>query len=214
MSAPAQPPSPVDYGLLDFAMPEPSAPRERPSLSDLSLINSDELAEKSPAAPPAPSGEPVVEPEDEPSIGGDLTLIMPDAADTEAAEPPAADDVPLMDLSLPAPGEAMASITGTPAAASPTIDFLELDDDAMPERGNEDVVDPSIEQPVDESQFVTTPTPAAAPRPSTIQAERSVEMLRRASTRRRTITQGAGSSPRRCSRRVDRRGAARARERR
>jgi tetratricopeptide (TPR) repeat protein len=178
MSAPVQPSSPADYGLLDFAMPEPSAPRPRPSLTDLPLVNSDELAGSVPPTPPAPAPEPADEPEDEPSIGGDLTLIMPDAADSEAAEPPALDDVPLMDLSLPTPGEAMASITGTPAAAGPTIDFLELDDDAMPERGNEDVVDPALEQPVDESQFTTIPTPAPAPRTATIQAERSVEVLR------------------------------------
>ena len=48
----------------------------------------------------------------------------------------------------------------------------------MPERGNEDTVDPSIEQPVDETQFVVTPTPAEAPRPHTIEAEHTVEMLR------------------------------------
>jgi tetratricopeptide (TPR) repeat protein len=173
VSVPAQP-SPADYGLLDFTLPEPAEPRARPSLSDLPLINSDELAGASPAAVP----EPDAEPEDEPSIGGDLRLIMPDVADGESVEPPALDDVPLMDLSLPTPGEAMASITGTPPAATPTIDFLELDDDAMPERGNEDVVDPALEQPLDESQFVATPTPAAAPRTATIQAERSVEMLR------------------------------------
>jgi len=174
MSAPAQPSSPDEYGLLDFAMPEPSAPRPRPSLSDLPLINSDELAG---ASSPATPGS-IDESEDEPSIGGDLALIMPDAAEEATSEGAAPDDVPLMDLSLPTPGEAMASINGTPAAATPTIDFLELDDDAMPERGNEDVVDPALEQPVDESQFVATPTPVAAPRTATIQAERSVEMLR------------------------------------
>jgi tetratricopeptide (TPR) repeat protein len=83
-----------------------------------------------------------------------------------------------MDLSLPTPGEAMASITGSPADAAPTIDFLELQDSAMPERGNEDVVDPTIEQPVDESQFVSIATPVEVPRPATLEAEHTVEMLR------------------------------------
>ena len=83
-----------------------------------------------------------------------------------------------MDLSLPTPGEAMASITGTPAASAPTIDFLELQDSAMPERGNVNRVDPALEQPGDESAFVATPTPVSAPRNATIQAERSVELLR------------------------------------
>jgi tetratricopeptide (TPR) repeat protein len=103
---------------------------------------------------------------------------MPEESEPESAAPPALDDIPLMDLSLPTPGEAMASVTGTPEAEGPTIDFLELEDSAMPERGNEDTVDPSIEQPVDESQFVTTATPAEAPRPHTIEAEHTVEMLR------------------------------------
>jgi len=105
---------------------------------------------------------------------------MPDEAEAEAASarPPALDDIPLMDLTLPTPGEAMASITGAPTSEGPSIDFLELQESAMPERGNENRVDPALEQPVDESQFVTTPTPAPAPRSATIQAERSVELLR------------------------------------
>ena len=175
MSTPAQEETASEEELLDLAMPAASSPSARPSLSDLPLIeaNADERRRE-----PAPTFASEALPDDEGSIGGDLTLIMPDESSTDATEAPEPDDIPLMDLSLPTPGEAMASISGTPASASPTIDFLELDDAAMPERGNEDVIDPAIEQPVDESQFVVTPTPTAAPRPATIEAEHTVEMLR------------------------------------
>jgi tetratricopeptide (TPR) repeat protein len=177
-AVPAQPAARAEEELLDFDMPEPGAstleePR-RPSLSDLPLI----ADAREPAPPRASASASHRAIEEEPSIGGDLPLIMPDAAEPEPARTPALDDIPLMDLKLPTPGEAMASVTGSPPAAGPTIDFLELDDDAMPERGNANRVDPAIEQPVDESQFVSIPTPAAAPRTATIQAERSVELLR------------------------------------
>ena len=175
MSAPVQPPSAQDDTLLDFTMPEQRAPKARPSLGDLPLIPEDVVEERREPTPAA-SAEPIEE--EEPSIGGDLPLIMPEPLEPAPAAPPALDDIPLMDLSLPAPGEAMASISGTPEPVGPTIDFLELEDSAMPERGNEDTVDPSIEQPVDESQFIVTPTPAEAPRPHTIEAEHTVEMLR------------------------------------
>jgi tetratricopeptide (TPR) repeat protein len=175
MSAPTQPPPAPDEALLDFTLPEPSAPPARPSLSDLPLIPADEIKEPPRATRPESAAQPAEE--DEPSIGGDLPFIMPDPMPAASVEPPALDDIPLMDLSLPAPGEAMASISGPDADASPTIDFLELEDAAMPVRGNDDVVDPSIEQPVDESQFVSVPTPAEAPRPATLEAEHTVEML-------------------------------------
>ena len=176
-SVPSQPASAPNDALLDFTMPEPKAPRPRPSLSELPLIAEDVVPEPPPREPtPAMSREPIEE--DEPSIGGDLPLIMPEPLESERPARAALDDIPLMDLSLPAPGEAMASITGTPEPAGPKIEFLELEDSAMPERGNEDTVDPSLEQPVDESQFVVTPTPAEAPRPHTIEAEHTVEMLR------------------------------------
>jgi tetratricopeptide (TPR) repeat protein len=173
--------APPGADLIDFEMPEPGAstleePR-RPSLGDLPLID---------AAPAAGPGEVARAFGDDPasdeeqSIGGDLPLIMPDAEEPEAepANPPALDDIPLMDLSLPTPGEAMASIKSTPAAAGPTIDFLELADSGMPERGNANRVDPVLEQSGVEERFVATPTPVAAPRNATIQAERSVELLR------------------------------------
>ncbi|PYP77320.1 MAG: hypothetical protein DMD35_15380 [Gemmatimonadetes bacterium] len=175
VSTQAEPAPAADEELLDFSMPEPRASRPRPSLSDLPLVDEDAGEEEPRQATPA-AAEP--DEEDEPSIGGDLPLIMPDTPTSASAESHALDDIPLLDLSLPTPGEAMASITDTPASAGPTIDFLELEDAAMPVRGNEDVVDPTIEQPVDESQFVAMPTPPAAPRNATIQAERSVEMLK------------------------------------
>ena len=172
MSVPEQPASVADDTMLDFTLPEPKELLSQPSLSDLPLIADDDAEVEARDAAQEPADQ------DEPSIGGDLLFITPDATPAESAEPPALDDIPLMDLSLPAPGEAMASITNAPADASPTIDFLELEDAAMPERGNEDVVDPAIEQPVDESQFVATPTPAEAPHPATLEAEHTVEMLR------------------------------------
>ncbi|MFL5618228.1 MAG: tetratricopeptide repeat protein [Gemmatimonadaceae bacterium] len=177
MSAPAQPTSAPQEALLDFTLPEPSDSPVRPSLNDLPLLAPDDIEE--PPRAPTPATATDRDEEDEPSIGGDLPFITPDETPTQPAEPPALEDIPLMDLSLPAPGEAMASITGPAADASPTIDFLELEDAAMPERGNEDTVDPAIEQPVDQSQFVSIPTPAAAPHPATLEAEHTVEMLQR-----------------------------------
>jgi tetratricopeptide (TPR) repeat protein len=175
-TSPAQAESPLSDALLDFDLPEPSEPLSSPSLSDLPLIAADETIDAESAFAPAPEAEPVDE--EEPSIGGDLQFIVSEDTAAEPESPAVEDDIPLMDLSLPTPGEAMARITGTPADAGPTIDFLELPDAAMPERGNEDVVDPALEQPVDESQFVSIPTPAAAPRPATLEAEHTVEMLR------------------------------------
>jgi tetratricopeptide (TPR) repeat protein len=177
MSAPAQPAPQEAPPLLDFEMPEPGAatleaPLEappNPSLSDLPVVDA------APLAAPTFAGEPPVD--EEPSIGGDLPLIMPEDVEPAPAEQSSV-DIPLMDIALPTPGEAMASVTGSPTSEGPTIDFLELQDAAMPEHGNENRVDPAIEQPVDESQFVATPTPTAAPRSATMEAERSVEMLR------------------------------------
>jgi len=175
VQVPAQPGSVPNDALPDFDLPEPSELLSRPSLSDLPLIAEDEAAsEADESTDAAPLGE--EEEAEESSIGGDLQFITPDDAAGDSPAP-ALNDVPLMDLSLPTPGEAMASITGSSADSSSTIDFLELQDAAMPERGNDDVIDPAIEQPVDESQFVSTPTPVAAPRPATLEAEHTVEML-------------------------------------
>jgi tetratricopeptide (TPR) repeat protein len=171
LSSPA--PDDAQAGLLDFSMPEPSAEQRRRSLTDLPMIADDDVAtEPEPVSAPSSAGDR----DDEGSIGGDLTLIMPEEEEAPAEEDVPA-DIPLMDLSLPTPGEAMASISGAPAAGSATIDFLELDDDAMPERGNANRVDPSVEQPVDRDLITTMPTPVAAPRNSTLMAERSVELL-------------------------------------
>ena len=164
--------TPID-ALPEFDLPEPTELLSRPSSSDLPLVADDEAASEVVEPLEASSYAPPVEAE-ESSIGGDLEFITPDDA---AEDSPALDDLPLMDLSLPTPGEAMQSITGGSADSSSTIDFLELQDAAMPERGNEDVIDPTIEQPVDESQFATMPTPVAAPRPATLEAEHTVEML-------------------------------------
>ena len=164
--------TPID-ALPEFDLPEPTELLSRPSSSDLPLVADDEAASEVVEPLEASSYASPVEAE-ESSIGGDLEFITPDDA---AEDSPALDDVPLMDLSLPTPGEAMQSITGGSADSSSTIDFLELQDAAMPERGNEDVIDPTIEQPVDESQFATMPTPVAAPRPATLEAEHTVEML-------------------------------------
>jgi tetratricopeptide (TPR) repeat protein len=174
-ASPAQAADPND-ALLDLTLPEPSGPPSRPSLSDLPLIPGDDTEDLARTARHASTTE--AADVDEPSIGGDLQFIAAEDTPADSAVAPAENDIPLMDLSLPTPGEAMASITGNPTETGPTIDFLELEDAAMPQRGNEDVVDPTIEQPVDESQFVSIPTPVAAPRPATLEAEHTVEMLR------------------------------------
>jgi tetratricopeptide (TPR) repeat protein len=170
------PRSVMNEGLLELDADLPSEPSSRSSLSDIPLITGDDTEDLARAVEHASPTEQIDE--DESPIGGDLPFIAADDTPAEPTAIPAPDDIPLMDLSLPTPGEAMASITGSPADAAPTIDFLELQDSAMPERGNEDVVDPTIEQPVDESQFVSIATPVEVPRPATLEAEHTVEMLR------------------------------------
>ena len=202
LASPAQPA--VEPELLDFTMPDGAPAERRDSRDDLPMLDEDALA---PRGSTSSSRELEIDlVEDEPAIGGALELIMPD-------EEPAADgsdalaDIPLMDLSLPTPGEAMDSITGS-AAGSPTIDFLELaeqgtsdDADAAIERRSESIFgsESEIELPSDaftrddrvsspgeafDAGLVSagdsdgaTPTPAAARRSSTIMAEQSVELL-------------------------------------
>jgi tetratricopeptide (TPR) repeat protein len=179
LEAPAQPASVPNDALPEFDLPEPSELLSRPSVSDLPLIAEIDAASDAdvPGEPSSHASFTDEEEEEEASIGGDLQFITPDDAAADSSAAPALEDVPLMDLSLPTPGEAMASISGSSADSSSTIDFLELQDAAMPERGNDDVTDPTIEQPVDESQFVSVPTPVAAPHPATLEAEHTVEML-------------------------------------
>jgi len=144
--------------LIDFSVPEPDAGQPHASLADLPLI-----------------AEPALE--EEPSIGGDLPLIMPD--EEPAPTPDALADIPLMDLSLPTPGEAMRSIDATAAATTPAIDFLELDDSGLPEGGAAaDAPTPTLSQSGDFEAISSVPTPPAARPSHTLEAEHSVELLK------------------------------------
>jgi len=187
---------PVDGGeLLDFSMPgAPSARRD--SHADLPLLDDEALH---PADVAAGGGDLEIDlGEDEGPIGGDLQLIMPDAEGGADDSGDALADIPLMDLSLPTPGEAMQSITGS-AASSPSIDFLDLsepetatsaqtdsDTGAFSLQDAESFVDDTFvlgdeSDAGDESDGIdangATPTPPAARRSSTMMAEHSVELL-------------------------------------
>jgi len=170
-AAPEPPAEPVP-DLIDFAMPEPDAGQPVSSVRDLPFITEPEIGQ-----PNAIASSSALEPEleEEPSIGGDLPLIMPD--DEPASTPPdALADIPLMDLSLPTPGEAMASIDET--ASTPVIDFLELQDSGLPQTGA------AVRPPAPElsttggfDAISGVPTPPAARPSHTIEAEHSVELL-------------------------------------
>ena len=156
--APEPAPEPI-ADLIDFSVPEPDAGQPHASLADLPLIAEPEL-------------------EQEPSIGGDLPLIMPEEEPASAAQDALA-DIPLMDLSLPTPGEAMRSIDATAAASTPTIDFLELEDSGLPESGAApDAPAPTVSQTGDLEAVSSVPTPPAARPSHTLEAEHSVELLK------------------------------------
>ncbi|MEO5932244.1 MAG: TonB-dependent receptor [Duganella sp.] len=182
-----------DAELLDFSIADVPVPERRDSRDDLPMLD-DETLDVSSA-----TDEIAIDlGEDESSIGGDLELIMPEADERAADGAAALADIPLMDFSLPTPGEAMASITGD-VEQSPSLDFLDLSEPATsanrPESifGTESELDlPSDAFSQDESigdddafalatdsldDSGATPTPPAARRSSTMIAEQSVELL-------------------------------------
>jgi tetratricopeptide (TPR) repeat protein len=192
LGSPAHPSG--DAELLDFSMPDSSRATRRDSQDELPLLDDDALertaAEANDLA--ADLGR------DDDSIGGDLELIMPDADDESAGSGDALADIPLMDLSLPTPGEAMESITG----ASRAIDFLELADAGAEDatggaesesifaseadielpsgafaRVDDRAVDDGDDSASAENADAMMATPPAARRSSTMMAEQSVELL-------------------------------------
>ncbi|MEO8561390.1 MAG: tetratricopeptide repeat protein [bacterium] len=181
-----------DPALLDFSMPDSSRATRRDSQDELPLLD-DEAIETSSAE----RDFTIDASEDDGTIGGDLELIMPDAEDEAAGDRDALADIPLMDLSLPTPGEAMESITGASAA----IDFLDLAEQgaagvARAEPESIFATEADIGLPsgaferihdadgADDDAAVTTDerdaamaTPTMARRSSTLMAEQSVELL-------------------------------------
>jgi tetratricopeptide (TPR) repeat protein len=131
---------------------EDSGHHGRGSLLGLPLL-ADEQGEAPSAAP-------------EEDIGGDLQFIMPDGTPARGSEVQAdpLDDLPLMDLDLPVPGEAQASITGEPAGTSLEFEITEPD-----EQEDEFVLDD-----VEEDDEPALP---AARRQSTVIAEQDVDLL-------------------------------------
>ncbi|HEX7981773.1 MAG TPA: tetratricopeptide repeat protein [Gemmatimonadaceae bacterium] len=162
--------------LVDFAMPEPRAGQPVASVADLPFILEPEIAAPAPVASSPRGGEPELE--EEPSIGGDLPLIMPEE-EPASAQPDALADIPLMDLSLPTPGEAMASIKGVPVDSGPAIDFLDVDD-LVSAKSEEppSASAPAVSKTGDFEAISGIPTPPAARPSHTIEAEHSVELLK------------------------------------
>ena len=200
LAAPPAAPDSLGDDLLEFDMPPAtSAPRtSRPSLHDLPMLVDEEGAEDTPATdstsqefelPMLVDGaghEPAVD--DGGSIGGDLQLIMPDDADAPPPAPrasrrvvAASDDLPLMDLELPA-----ADVTREPPPSlrdSGALEIVDLDDDVVvpPARRSSTGmeipdVDSALSRETDPS-LVSIPTPPMARRPSTMMAAQSVELL-------------------------------------
>jgi len=161
--------------LIDFTMPEPDAGQPEASRAELPFLTEPDFGRTTPiASSAAPLDADLL---DEPSIGGDLPLIMPDD-EPESATPDALADIPLMDLSLPTPGEAMASIDATASGSGPVIDFLELDDSASaPGSAASGTPTPAFSQTGDYEATSGVPTPPAALPNHTIEAEHSVELL-------------------------------------
>jgi tetratricopeptide (TPR) repeat protein len=99
------------------------------------------------------------EEEDGATIGGELELIMPETVESPiVALPPAEsfDDIPLLDIDLPHPGEALASL-------DEAVDEAERDESTI--------------EFADE-ELATFPTPPPARRQSTVIAVHDVELLR------------------------------------
>jgi tetratricopeptide (TPR) repeat protein len=177
LATPSQPEPPAEpvADLIDFTVPEPDAGQPVASAAELPFITEPDFGRSTPISSSAPA-EPELE--DELSIGGDLPLIMPEE-EPASSTPDALADIPLMDLSLPTPGEAMASIDATASGSAPVIDFLELDDSALstsetPSRPPT----PAFSQTGDFEAVSGVPTPPAALPNHTIEAEHSVALLR------------------------------------
>ena len=157
--APAAPAADLDFGEIDlsptpFEEAEPGASRgSSPSLMGLPLLADEDGL--------SASGSSNVIPEDESAtIGGDLELIMPDTVETSATH--VYDDIPLLDIQLPHPGEATASVE-----EAATID------DVAPGA-------PAVNHVIDlaDDDLTTIPTPPPARRQSTVIAGHDVELLR------------------------------------
>jgi tetratricopeptide (TPR) repeat protein len=180
---PAAPPASVSDDLLDFDLPPVRKSEERSAVvmdfGEIDLSPPD--LDQPPVRPARPSlmGLPMLVDEDgqepspeevEPTIGGDLELIMPDgtpARGTPIAGP--ADDLPLMDLDLPHPGEATAGVVDALGRNSIELESVDLDD--------------TLDGPTDQSGIETErnleliPTPPPARRQSTVMAEQDVDLL-------------------------------------
>ena len=116
--------------------------------------------------------------EDEPSIGGDLPLIMPDE-EPASTTPDALADIPLMDLSLPTPGEAMGASTRRPRPDA-SVDRLPRArrlGSCRRARRRPALRRRRFSQTGDDEAISGVPTPPAARPSHTIEAEHSVELL-------------------------------------
>jgi tetratricopeptide (TPR) repeat protein len=145
----------MDFGEIDLEPPEidtaiPVSPRgHSPSLMGLPL-----LADEDGGTPETTSQD-----DEAVTIGGELELIMPDTVESQSVEPPSlefTDDIPLLDIDLPHPGEAFDSVEEAAAEA--------LGDEATFELADEEIT--------------TIPTPPPARRQSTMIAGHDVEVLR------------------------------------
>ncbi|CAN5340500.1 hypothetical protein BH09GEM1_BH09GEM1_46540 [soil metagenome] len=144
----------LDFGEIDLDPPSfnaagPASPRDsRSSLFGLPL-----LADEDGQAPGANAFEDAGD-DDGAMIGGELELIMPDT--TEEPSLSASDDIPLLDLDLPHPGAATASV----------------------EDGSHTTISDGETLDVADDELAIMPTPPAARRQSTVIAGHDVDLLR------------------------------------
>ncbi len=120
---PTTPVAPAD-GLLELELPDggdfdPGSVGHVPGL---------EVERSEVTSPPSSLRDFPLIGDDEPAIGGDLELIMPDSMRVPAASNEL-DDIPVFDLDLPLPGEAAGSLSARNGAVPGEIELIDLDDD-------------------------------------------------------------------------------------
>lgn len=142
----------MDFGDVDLegagaSHGAPESPKDgRASLDGLPLLADESGADA--ATPQDDTAE-----DDGSTIGGELELIMPEAAKAPASE---FEDLPLLDISLPHPGEAAASIEQAADASNDRPATFEFEED----------------------ELAAIPTPPPVRRQSTMIAEHDVDLLK------------------------------------
>ena len=173
-AAPAAPEAPIDFGEIEFEVPsveEEAAPKVAHGLPEMDEVPAPRGSSPSLMGLPLLADEDGSAPEEAPAddehatIGADLELIMPDTVESPAVD--FSDDIPLLDIDLPHPGEAVASVEeAAEEAEEDEVDTVEAGESA----------DAAFE--FADEELVTIPTPPPARRQSTMIAGHDVELLR------------------------------------